>query len=164
MAKFADLIEQFDPIEGQPSDTDLTQIQKVVAPLLLQILYEKTGGTHNLIGLIRTVAAYTTRYGAEFIKPTRGGSYDATIDGDAMAFFHACTEAAHKSKRADCGTYKTERKETVQFIFVVVEDTWVRELRDTEDFYTNFAPKALLAHLQVGCTVSHALYLLALHN
>ena len=54
VAEFADALKQFDPIDVQPSDTDLTRIQEVVAPLLFQILYNETGGTHNLIGLVRT--------------------------------------------------------------------------------------------------------------
>ena len=63
VAKFADALEQFDPIDGQTYNTDLTRIRKVVAPPLLKIPYYKTGGTHNLIGLIMPVAVYTTRYG-----------------------------------------------------------------------------------------------------
>ena len=67
--KLADALEQFELIYGQPSDTYLTRIREVVAPLLLQIPYEKTGGTHNLIGIIWLVAAYTTCYGSEFPHP-----------------------------------------------------------------------------------------------
>ena len=37
VAKFADALKQFEPIYGQLSDTDLTLIQEVVAPLLFQI-------------------------------------------------------------------------------------------------------------------------------
>ena len=46
----------------------------------------------------------------------------------------------------------------------MVEDTWVRELRDTDTLYTNVKPKVLLAHLQAGCTGRHSLDLLVLHN
>ena len=104
VAKFADVLEQFKPIDGQLSDTDLTRIREVVAPLLLQIPYEETGGTHNLIGLIQPVAAYTTRYGAEFLEPTRVGTYDTTIDDDTKSVIRARTEAAHKAKCSDRGT------------------------------------------------------------
>ena len=128
VAKFANALEQFEPIEGHPPDTDITRIQEVVALILLQILYDKKGGAHNLIGLIRPVAAYTTRYGAEFVEPTRVGAYEATIDDDATAVVRTRTEAAHKSNRDDHGAYKTARRETAQFILAVVEDTWVREL------------------------------------
>ena len=56
VAKFANALEQFKPIDDQPSDTEITRIREVVAPLLLQIPYDKTEGAHNLIGHIRTEA------------------------------------------------------------------------------------------------------------
>ena len=75
------------------------------------------------------------------------------------------TEAVHKAKRTNLATYETARRETTQFVLAVVADTWVRELQDTETIYTDVAPKDLLAHLQAGCTVRHALDLevIALH-
>ena len=115
-----------------------------MAPILLQIPYDETGGTHNLIGLIWLVAAYTTRYGAEFSEPTRIGAYDAAIDDDTMSVVRARTKAARKAKRTNRGTYEAAWKEPVQFILAVIEDKWVRELRYTKTFYTNVAPKALL--------------------
>ena len=122
VTKFTNSIDQFKPINGQPSDTDLTKIGVVVAPLLLHRLYDKTGAVHNLIGLIRPEEAYTTRYGAAFLEPTRVGTYDSNIDDDAMAVVHAHTEAVHKAKRAYRATYKTARREKAQFILTVVED------------------------------------------
>ena len=104
MAKFANSIEQFEPIDRKPSDTNLTRIQEAMAPLLLQILYNKTVAVHNLIGFIRQEAVYTTRYGAEFLESTRVGVYDATVDNNATAVVRACTEAAHKAKRTDRAT------------------------------------------------------------
>ena len=49
-------------------------------------------------------------------------------------------------------------------MLAVVADTWVRELRDSDSLYTEVGPKELFSHLQAGCTVRHALDLLALHN
>ena len=108
VAKFANLLEQFKPITRQTSDTNLTRIQEVVTPLLLQILYNETGEVHNLIDLIWPEAAYITRYGAAFLEPTRVGAYDATIDDDATAVVCARTEAVHKVKRINRTTYETE--------------------------------------------------------
>ena len=164
VAKFANSLEHFEPIAGQPSDTDLTRIREVVAPLLLQILYDETGAVHNLVSLIRPEAAYITRYSAAFLEPTRVGEYDATINSNATAVVCAHKEAAHKAKRADRATYETARQDTAQFILAVVNETWVRELRDTETIYTDVAPKALINHLQAGCTGRHYLDLLDLHN
>ena len=61
VAKLAHSLEQFKPISRKLSDSNLTRIREVVASLLLQILYDKMGAVHNLIGLIQTEAAYITR-------------------------------------------------------------------------------------------------------
>ena len=164
VAKFAHSLEQFEPIAGQPSDSNLTRIREVIAPLIIQIPYDETGAVHNLIGLIRPKAAYIMRCGATFPESTRVGAYDASIDNDATAVVRAHTESAHKAKRADRATYKTARRETAQFILAAVDDTWVREIRDTETLYTNVAPKDLLSHLQAVCTGRHDLDLMMLHN
>ena len=78
-----------------------------------------------MIGLIWPVAAYTTHYGAKFAKLACVRAYDATIDDNATAVVRARTEAAHKAKRANRGTYKTVRRETAHFILAVIEATWV---------------------------------------
>ena len=49
-------------------------------------------------------------------------------------------------------------------MLAVVAGTWVRELQDIYSLVTGVGPKDLFSHLQAGCTVRHALDLLALHN
>ena len=71
VAKFAHSLNNFEPIDGQPSDSDLTRLREAVAPLLLHILYDENGAVHNIIGVNRPEAAYVSRYGAAFPKPTR---------------------------------------------------------------------------------------------
>ena len=105
VAKFSHSLNNFEPIDGKPSDTDLTRLQEAVAPLLLQIQHDKTGAVHNLIGLIRPEAAYVTSYGKAFPEPTRFRAYDANIDNDAMVLVRALSEADHKAKRANSATY-----------------------------------------------------------
>ena len=164
VVKFAHSLDQFETIAREPSDSDLTRIWEVVAPLLLQTPYDETGAVHNLIGLIHPEAEYIMRYGTAFTEPARVRAYDSSIGEDATAVVWARTEAAHKAKRADRATYKTAQRETAQFILAVVDNTWVRELRDTETLYTDVAPRALLFHLQAGCTDRHSLDLLVMHN
>ena len=50
----------------------------------------------------------------------------------------------------------------MHFILCVVEDTWVRELRDAVKFYTDVEPWELITHLQRHATGRHAFNLLAL--
>ena len=92
------------------------------------------------------------------------GAYNPIIDDNATAVVCARTKAACKENLADRATYETARRERAQFIISVAKDNWVRELQNTETIYTGVSPKALIAHLQAGCTGSHALNLLDLHN
>ena len=62
VAIFATALDNFEPITGQPTNTDLTRLWEAVAPLLIQIMYDKTGRKHNLIGLIWSKLAYVIRY------------------------------------------------------------------------------------------------------
>ena len=134
VAKFSASLDKFEPITNQPSDSDLTRLREAIAPLLLQIPYDETGGTHNVIGIIREKPAYLKRYGEAFPEPTRVGAYDLEINHDATAVVRARLEAAHKAWRADRATYDTARQETTQFVLAVVADTWVQELREPEKF------------------------------
>ena len=164
MAKFVHALDNFEPITGQPSDTKLTRLWESVAPLLLQIPYDKTGVKHSLVSLIWPKLAYVACYGKAFHEPKRVGDYDLDIDDDDTAVIRARLEAAHKAKRADRATFEIARQETTQFMLTVVADTWFLELQDTDSLYTEVIPEDFFAHLQAGCTGRHSLDLLALHN
>ena len=133
VSKFSLALDNFEPITDRPLDSDLTRLREAIAPLLLQIPYDETGGVHNLIGIVRAKPAYLKRYGKAFPEPTRVGSYDLEIDDNATAVVRARLKAAYKARRADRATYNTARRETTQFVLAVVADTWVRELRDPRD-------------------------------
>ena len=107
VAKFATMLNNFDPITGQPSNTGLTRLREAVAPLLLQIPYDETGGKHNLIGIIWSKLAYVACYGEAFPEPKRVGAYDLDIDENAMSVVRASQEAAQKARRADRATFET---------------------------------------------------------
>ena len=164
VAKFATAINHFELITEKTSDTDLTILQDAVAPLLLQISYNETGGKHNLISIIRSKITYVKRYGEAIPRPKRVRAYNLEINDNATDVVRARQEAAHKARHADRTTFETARWETTQFVLVVVADTWVRELRDPDKIYTKVFPQDLFSHLQAGCTSWHALDLLALHN
>ena len=150
VAKFATAMDHFEPITDQPSETDLTRLWGGVAPLLLQIPYDKTGGKHNLIGIIQSKTAYVKRYGEAFPEPKRVGAYNLEINDGATAVVQAILEAAHKAQRAERATFETVQRETTQFVLAVVADTWVRELRDTDTIYTEVDPQYLLHTFKQG--------------
>ena len=49
-ALFSDAQAIFEPISGQPSDTDLTRLRDTIASILYTILYDEELGVHNLAG------------------------------------------------------------------------------------------------------------------
>ena len=85
VSKFSAALDNFEPITDQPSDSDLTRLREAITPLLLQIPYDETGGTHNLIGIVRANPAYLKCYGEAFPEPTRVGAYDLEIDDDGCS-------------------------------------------------------------------------------
>ena len=89
VVKFAHALDNFEPITGQMSNTDMTWLRKAVTPLLLQIPLDETGAVHNLIGLIQLEAVYVARYGEAFPEPTRFRAYDPNIDDNSTAVVRA---------------------------------------------------------------------------
>ena len=164
VAKFVKAANLFEPIQGQPSDSDITLIQEILVPILLQIPFDELEAKDNLIGIILSEAKYTRKYGKPFRAPARVGAYDDTLAEDAKPV--ACAKGEAKW-RAKClrNTYETTRREATSFILkVVVEDTWIRELKDPESFYTKIEPRDLINHLQDQCMGRHAIDILALQD
>ena len=164
VSEFAHSLDNFELIDEKLPDYNLTRLREAVAPLLLQILYNKIGAVHNLISLIRPEAAYVARYSKAFPDPTRVRDYDKNIDNDGTAVVCLRSKAAHKAKRADRTTYETARQETTKFMLDVVADTWVHQLGDYDSLYIEVSPKDIFSNLQAGCTSRHALNLLTLYN
>ena len=123
--EFAHSLNKVELIIGQLSESELTRLREAVAPLLLQISYDKTGAVQILIGLIPLDAAYVACYGEAIPEITRVMAYNNTIDDNATAFVRARTKTAHKAKYAGRAEFKTARRETNQFILAVIANTWV---------------------------------------
>ena len=164
VAKFVEAADLFEPIQGQPSDIDITLVRKVLTPILLQIPYDEAEAKDDLISIILGDVKYTAKYGQAFSPPQRVGAYDTSLPDDAKPVVRAKYEARWRAKRLDQNTYETARRETTSFILKAVEDTWVRELKDPETFYTDVSPRDLIDHLQVQCTGRHTINILALQD
>ena len=50
----------------------------------------------------------------------------------------AKVESKHNVKKADYDMYVSACRETSEFILAIVDDTWVRELRDPEIFVPRY--------------------------
>ena len=125
---FAEALEQFEPIIGQPTDPDLTRLNEALIQVLLVIPYDEVTGTHNLVGLILDEADYKALYTSSFPIPTRPGIYP-TIAEDTKSPVRARLEAEHAATVADFKTYEAAERDAQRFIIAAIEDTWIRELK-----------------------------------
>ena len=80
---FAEKLNVFDPISGQPTDTELMQLRKELTLTLLPLPYNIGKGIHNLMGLVTEKDDYRVRYGANFPKTTRPAVYNKDISNNA---------------------------------------------------------------------------------
>ena len=108
--------------------------------------------------------AYKTRYGVNFPAPTRPAIHDVDITIDATNAARDRREAAHTAIKEDYIIFAAAKRESTNSILAVVEETWVRELRNPDLFYTANKLQALLAHLQTLCLGLHATDILNLKN
>ena len=94
-------LETYAPVEGQPSDPDLSVLRETLTALLLSIAYNGEKGVHNLVGLIMDEDAYKSLHGANFPTPSRPAIYDVDIPIDASNAVRVRHEAAHTVKKED---------------------------------------------------------------
>ena len=73
-------------------------------------------------------------------------------------------KSINTAKIVDYQIFIAAKCETRNFILVVVNNIWVRKLRESVTFYTSIVPLELLYHLQKLCGGLHALDVLALQN
>ena len=70
----------------------------------------------------------------------------------------------YSSKKEDYRLFYAAERKFTKLILAIVNDMWVRELRDPNLFYTAVKPRDLLGHLQTLCVGLHATDVLNLQN
>jgi len=157
LADFNEAQNQFAPIDPQPTDDDLVRLEETLYPLLLAIPYDSESGKHNLSGIILNDETYKEIYGALFPVPTKPGAYDTSIPDDAKSVLRARSEAIHKARINDYLLYDAALRATHSFILGVIDDTYVRTLKDPTTYYTKVHPKSFLKHLRSTCGGLHSI-------
>ena len=148
---FVTTLETYAPVEGKPSDSELSTLLETLTAILLTIACDGEKGIHNLVSLIMDEDAYRARHGANFPTPSHPEIYNVNITIDASNAVRVHCESAHTAKKEDYRLFAAAERKSSKFILAVVEDTWERELRDPDHFYTAVKTRALLAHLKDMC-------------
>ncbi len=69
---FREARETFPPLEGKPSDDDLTSIRETLLPILMEIPYDQLGGVHSLTAILTDPGRYAANHGGStFVRPSR---------------------------------------------------------------------------------------------
>jgi hypothetical protein len=153
----------FLPIAGQPTDNNLVRINNALAPILLKVTYDRANDVQNLWGLITDANRYLHHYGLAFMRPATGPAvYNPAIAEGASRVERTCAEAAWAARIQDYKAYEAAEAGIKTFIEAVVKDTWIRDLRNPETFYSNVMALALLNHLRDRLGGLHAVDMVSL--
>jgi hypothetical protein len=84
MLLFREAREAFPPLEGKPSDDNLTTIRETLLPILMEIPYDQLGGVHSLTAILTDPGRYAADHGGStFVRPSRLPLYDKNIPDNA---------------------------------------------------------------------------------
>jgi hypothetical protein len=92
-------------IHGQPTNQELTILEKELIAILANIPTTLGGGNHGLMGIIAKTARYLLMTGTVFVNPTNPGTYPANVAGNVAAGVWAQTEAEHKEEIIEYETF-----------------------------------------------------------
>ena len=148
--------EGFTVIVDRPTENDLIEIQKLLVPVLMKTTYDELTLKHNLAGFILPTERYEQIYkkGAYAIHPVIP-LYDNNIDKDATRLEINSAKGKHKAPRNDRQMYETSDNACRSFIMTVVDETWYKELKDPDTFYTKVTAIKLFEHLTEFCDGLH---------
>ena len=91
----------------------------------------------------------------DYLIPPVIALYDDTIDKDATITEVQRAKGKHEAKENDRALHKTTDTSCKNFIMEVVNETWYKELKDPDAFYTNITALKLLEHLTEFCSELH---------
>jgi hypothetical protein len=82
---FREARKAFPPLEGKPSDNNLTTIWETLLPILMEIPYNQLGGVHSLMAILTEPGRYAADHGGKaFVQPSRLPLYGKNIADDAL--------------------------------------------------------------------------------
>jgi hypothetical protein len=83
-------------IHGQPTNQDLTLLEKELIAILANIPTTLGGGGHGHVGIEMDPARYLLTTGVAFVNPANPGTYPANTPDNAAQGFRERAEAEHK--------------------------------------------------------------------
>jgi hypothetical protein len=135
-------------IDGQPTDQDVTLLEKELIAIPAMILTTLVGGGHGHTGTFVEPAKYFLMMGGiAIIAPANPGNYPAGPAANAAAGIRTRKEAMHKELVAQfeilTGVEQTSKDMNIE----AVESDYLLEIEDETLVFFNQTPRTMLNHL-----------------
>jgi hypothetical protein len=141
--------EKATKIHGQPTDHDVTLLEKELIAIAATIPSTLGGGNHGHAGLIVEPAKYLTMTGGTaFIQPGNPGIYPAGLAPNAAAGTRAREEAEHKELIAQYEIHKGVEQALKDIIIQAVDEDYLLEIEDETLGFLNETPRSMIIHLR----------------
>ena len=135
-------------IHGQPTDHDVTLLEKELIAIAATIPTTLGGGNHGHAGIIVKPTKYLTMTGRiAFAPPANPGIYPAGLALNAAAGTRAREEALHKELIAQYEIHKGVEQALKDIIIEAVDEDYLLEIEDETLGFINETPSTMIAHL-----------------
>ena len=135
-------------IHGQPTNQDLTILEKELIAILANIPTTLGGGNHGHAGILMDPARYLLTAGVPFVNPVNPGNYPAGIAANAAAGARARAEAQHKEEVKEYETFQGVMQATKDIIMEAVDHEYLLEIEDEILGFLNETPISIMNHLR----------------
>jgi hypothetical protein len=135
-------------IHGQPTNQDLTILEKELIAILANIPTTLGGGNHGHAGILMDPARYLLTAGILFVNPANPGNYPAGIAANAAAGARARAEAQHKEEVKEYETFQGVIQATKDIIMEAVDHEYLLEIEDEILGFLNETPMSIMTHLR----------------
>ena len=135
-------------IHGQPTNQDLTILEKELIAILANIPTTLGGGNHGHAGILMDPARYLLTAGVPFVNPANPGNYPAGVAGNAAAGARARAEAQHKEEVKEYETFQGVIQATKDIIMEAVDHEYLLEIEDEILGFLNETPMSIMTHLR----------------
>jgi hypothetical protein len=140
--------EMVTKIHGQPTNQDLTILEKELIAILANIPTTLGEGNHGHAGIIVEQVRYLLMMGVIFMNPANPGTYPANAPGNAAAGVQARVEAEHKEFVREYKTFHGDIQATKDIILKAVNHEYLLKIENKILGFLNQTPNDMLTHLQ----------------
>ena len=135
-------------IHGQPTNQDLTLLEKELIAILANIPTTLGGGGHGHAGIVMDPARYLLTTGTAFVNPANPGTYPAGVPNNAAQGVRARAEVEHKELVKEHKTFQGVVQATKDIILEAVDNEYLLEIEDEILGFLNITPTDMLTHLR----------------